>query len=124
MEFKQNPFSLYDFLGYFVPGALFLYGLYFALALHSRTQAVFSSLSDLVDFSRIELYLPFILSAYLVGHILSFMSSIIVERYSVWKVVIHQNIYLALGIRNILKLMNPKVLELLLEHYLPFYYYQ
>ena len=25
MELKQNPFSVYDFLGYFVPGALFLF---------------------------------------------------------------------------------------------------
>ena len=29
MESKQNPFSFYDFLGYFTPGAIFLYGLAF-----------------------------------------------------------------------------------------------
>ena len=26
MNIKQNPFSFYDFLGYFTPGAIFLYG--------------------------------------------------------------------------------------------------
>jgi hypothetical protein len=25
MDLKQNPFSFYDFLGYFTPGAIFLY---------------------------------------------------------------------------------------------------
>lgn len=32
---KQNPFSLYDFLGYFTPGAIFLYGCMAAIS-HSH----------------------------------------------------------------------------------------
>jgi len=28
MDIKQNPFSPYDFLGYFIPGALAVFALY------------------------------------------------------------------------------------------------
>lgn len=35
MELNQNPFSLYDFLGYFIPGAIFIYG---AIAIYAHSQ--------------------------------------------------------------------------------------
>lgn len=86
MRIKQNPFSLYDFLGYFVPGSVFLYGLILFYSLLDDTPTFQKLLENYFDFERIELYLPFIIIAYLIGHILSYLSSITVERYSVWKV--------------------------------------
>lgn len=66
-EIKQNPFSLYDFLGYFIPGAVFLYVI----------EAVF-------QFANLEsnehYYVPFILASYVIGHILSFLSTLFVEK--------------------------------------------
>jgi len=37
-----------------------------------------------LSFDRAEVYIPFILASYSIGHFLSFVSSITVERYSIW----------------------------------------
>lgn len=84
MELKQNPFSVYDFLGYFTPGATFLYAA-LVIANHSegRKNAV-ELVSEQLSFDKAEIYIPFVLLAYTLGHLLSFLSSITVERYSIW----------------------------------------
>ena len=46
----------------------------------------------------LEIYVPFILVAYASGHVLSFLSSIFVEKYSIWSVG-YPSKYL-LGIKN------------------------
>jgi hypothetical protein len=82
MDAKQNPFSLYDFLGYFTPGAVFLYGLvavanrFFGYKLHESftTQG----------FNAGETTVALVLLAYILGHSLSFLSSVIVEKFSIW----------------------------------------
>ncbi len=84
MELKQNPFSFYDFLGYFTPGAIFLYCC-FAISVHSgNTFISFETIARETGFGKADLYIPFILLAYTTGHILSFLSSITVERYAIW----------------------------------------
>ncbi len=84
MELKQNPFSLYDFLGYFTPGAIFLYCILLALG-HLETKGFsFSYVITYLSFEKAEIYIPFILAAYLSGHFLSFLSSITIERFSLW----------------------------------------
>lgn len=84
MELKQNPFSLYDFLGYFTPGAIFLYCILLALG-HLETKGFsLSYVNTYLSFDKAEIYIPFILAAYLSGHFLSFLSSITVERFSLW----------------------------------------
>lgn len=80
---KQNPFSLYDFLGYFTPGAIFIYSALLIHA-HSTNQQMTRAVTELLSFDRAEIYIPFILFAYTLGHLLSFVSSITVERYSIW----------------------------------------
>lgn len=82
MELKQNPFSLYDFLGYFTPGAIFLYG---CMAIFAHTQPNINVL-DFITFDRAEIYIPFVLLSYTAGHLLSFISSIFVEKYSEWTI--------------------------------------
>lgn len=82
---KQNPFSFYDFLGYLIPGALFLYILYFGgehyhwgIATEARgyLSQNNNSLGELLNF------LPLVILSYVVGHFLALVSSFMVEKYS------------------------------------------
>lgn len=84
MELKQNPFSFYDFLGYFTPGSLFVY-FCIAVSIHSG-DALFSitELEASAGLTKADLYIPFILVAYTIGHVLSYVSSVTVERYAIW----------------------------------------
>lgn len=82
---KQNPFSLYDFLGYFIPGSftLLLIGLlncknFSILNLEKLDNHFFP------DANSAEV-LFFILSSYILGHLLSFASSYTIEKYANWK---------------------------------------
>lgn len=84
MNLKQNPFSLYDFLGYFIPGAIFLYGALFLSGLCDNIFLIDQLHIKEFDFKRAELYIPFIILAYITGHALSYLSSITIEKYSVW----------------------------------------
>lgn len=85
MEPKQNPFSVYDFLGYFVPGAIFLY----SLGLVSRHSVSVAKLREILaqltgSENQLSFYVPFVLFAYLVGHLLSLTSAFTVERFAIW----------------------------------------
>jgi hypothetical protein len=82
---KPNPFSLYDFLGYFTPGATALYIFYFYIdASSTRLDPVAASIHDAATLQEPAFLIPFVLLAYIIGHVLSFASSITVELYSVW----------------------------------------
>ena len=78
MNPRQNPFSLYDFLGYFVPGALGLYAGTILLAIVGDRAGCLE-----VPAVPAEYYPPFILAAYALGHFLSFLSSMTVEQYAI-----------------------------------------
>lgn len=84
MDIKQNPFSLYDFLGYLIPGAMLLYGIAAAISHVDQGLNAFDEIAKHTGFKRAELYAPFVLTAYTAGHLLSFLSSITIERYSIW----------------------------------------
>ena len=77
----QNPFSLYDFLGYFVPGSVFLFMLYF---LDISVDTTFEIRNVLYCMPEVNVggALFFILSAYITGHILSYLSSIMIEKFA------------------------------------------
>lgn len=84
MEIKQNPFSFYDFLGYFVPGSIFIY---FALGVSAHALPeinIYSTISGNTKLNGAELYAPLILAAYIIGHLISFISAVTIERYSTW----------------------------------------
>lgn len=84
MDLKQNPFSFYDFLGYLIPGAVSLYGALLIIGHLSPTDTAVGFVTTKLSFEKAEIYIPFVLLAYIVGHFLSFVSSITVERYSIW----------------------------------------
>lgn len=85
MNIKQNPFSLYDFLGYFIPGATGLYMYLLISQLFRSNHIDFNSIFSNLDLDSVGLYLPFIIGSYILGHVISFISSISIEKYSVWK---------------------------------------
>lgn len=84
MDIKQNPFSFYDFLGYLIPGAVFLYGVLLTVGHLSPSDTAIGFVTARLSFEKAEIYIPFVLLAYIVGHFLSFVSSITIERYSIW----------------------------------------
>lgn len=77
-----NPFSLYDFLGYFFPGAIVVYATGLLIGhIHPllSAQGVYERFLSLRDPSQI---LPFVILSYVSGHLFSYLSSITVEKYS------------------------------------------
>lgn len=84
MELKQNPFSLYDFLGYFTPGAILLYITGYFAKIIWPDAPTFHDVTAQAGLEKAEAYVPFVLFAYAIGHLLSFVSSVTIERYSIW----------------------------------------
>lgn len=82
---KQNPFSVYDFLGYLIPGSVLLYA-YMTIDYLKNTQT-FSLDSFIDNFSSFEIegVFFFIILSYILGHLISFASSITIEKYANWK---------------------------------------
>lgn len=77
MPSKQNPFSLYDFLGYLIPGALLIY---IALGLNGLLYRS-PPLSDFFDFLKsTKGLIPLIVLSYLSGHIVGIISSYTIEK--------------------------------------------
>lgn len=79
---SKNPFSVYDFLGYAIPGALTLYILkYIQFSLVSEYVDV---LFDVENKNTVFYILCFIVSSYVIGHLVNYLSSITVELFSIW----------------------------------------
>jgi hypothetical protein len=78
---RFRPFSLYDFLGYFAPGALFIYILIYFISIFDGQliDQIFK-----VNFGKLQLFTVFVVISYVLGFILNYLSSITVEKYSVW----------------------------------------
>lgn len=81
---EKGPFSLYDFMGYFFPGALALY-----LIILSQDNISFYFDKDFFKesqrpFIELPLYmiLFYIIIAYCLGHFLSFFSTLTIEKYT------------------------------------------
>lgn len=109
---KQNPFSLYDFMGYFVPGAVLIYGLVILDALEGSSTESFSGrlvlILDGLPKLRLEGVILMLIASYAIGHVLSFASSILIERYSVWMY--------GYPSRNLLDMNSKTMLDIFLSH--------
>ncbi|MEZ4841750.1 MAG: hypothetical protein R2821_09665 [Flavobacteriaceae bacterium] len=82
---KQNPFSLYDFLGYLIPGATLIYIYLIIDFINEKGNFELESfLKNIGDFEYEEFFI-FVVIAYTLGHLLSFISSVTIERYGNWK---------------------------------------
>jgi hypothetical protein len=81
---KQNPFSLYDFLGYFIPGALFLY-LITIIDLSENKEVNFIYFVKNNNAFEIDKLLFLSIISYAIGHLINFISSITIEKYAIWR---------------------------------------
>lgn len=78
---NKNPFSVYDFLGYFIPGALFFY----LMDIFSTTIEIkWLENSITKNISTFNETLSFIIISYVLGHAINYISSVTIERYSIW----------------------------------------
>lgn len=83
MKLSQNPFSLYDFLGYLVPG-MFLILFYINLSAYDSSLGLEQFLNS-QPISELQNYVGFVVASYLLGHALAILSSYSIERYALWK---------------------------------------
>lgn len=85
IAFSKNPFSIYDFLGYLFPGAFLVISLMCIVDINEL------SIPSILDFFQDKFYhfsfessLYLVVVYYVVGHVLSYLSSITIERFSLW----------------------------------------
>jgi len=82
---NKTPFSLSDFLGYLIPGSLFLYSMLIIDFLKKSDIKDITQITkefSILDYGGIFM---FIVISYLIGHILSFISAMTIEKYANWK---------------------------------------
>lgn len=82
---NKNPFSLYDFLGYAIPGSVAIICVW--LFFHGNLVEVKDLLTlhgELVNLISFQNFLILIIISYVVGHFISFLSTLTVERFSLW----------------------------------------
>lgn len=84
----KNPFSLYDFLGYIIPGALALFIIFSICKVdeQSGTTLPFDYINQFMAFLRdktkidlSKVVVPFVIVSYVLGHLFSYLSSVTVE---------------------------------------------
>lgn len=94
----KNPFSLYDFLGYFFPGAFILILIIIMMDYYNPngvncSMGLIDSYKEAVDVfmnkqyknnvDLVRVWFSFIVFAYVLGHIISYFSSITVEYFTI-----------------------------------------
>ncbi|MCF6140984.1 hypothetical protein L1S34_06780 [Flavobacterium sp. K77] len=82
---EKNPFSLFDFLGYFIPGAFGLFLFYFLQNINGlEYYFYYENIKTLnTDISIVHITF-FVILSYTLGHILSFLSTLTIENFTVW----------------------------------------
>ncbi|MFV0599428.1 MAG: hypothetical protein ACK5M0_06900 [Bacteroidales bacterium] len=81
----KNPFSLYDFLGYVIPGSVALMLLW--VVLHSPLNSLNDVITidkDLMDLASYNNIIVFLITSYIIGHASGYISSLTIERFSLW----------------------------------------
>lgn len=85
---QKNPFSIYDFFGYLFPG---LFVVLMILVFYSADKITFDSVMRVFTenkdwFSSVSVLkmTSLIVISYIVGHVLAYVSSITIERFSLW----------------------------------------
>lgn len=85
---NKNPFSIYDFMGYLFPGMMcyIIIAYCFRMGLDMGEISNFDNLRNLVKESQMEFNLEksvaIIVIAYILGHIMSYLSSVTIELYA------------------------------------------
>lgn len=86
---ERNPFSLYDFLGYFFPGAFM--SCVFSLFYISNSFGIINICNLVKSFKElktIEFHFSFLIivvvTCYIIGHLLAYLSTLTIERFGLW----------------------------------------
>lgn len=82
-KIHKSPFSLYDFLGYFIPGALFWY---LFVIVFDIDNVKLSNLDFFKELPAFDQSVAFIIVSYVLGHAINYLSSLSIERYSIWSI--------------------------------------
>lgn len=82
---KQNPFSVYDFLGYLIPGSIVIYAYLVIDYLKNNDSFVTSDFVKTFTNVKYEGVFFFIIISYTIGHLISFASSVTIEKYANWR---------------------------------------
>ena len=82
----NKMFSIYDFLGYLVPGIFLVTNTYWIIKLEDKNYRFeeIKTLFGKINGIEIEKVFVLIVVMYILGHIISYISSITIERYSIW----------------------------------------
>lgn len=82
----NKMFSFYDFLGYLIPGSflVMMIGLIFNIELSKSSDYSVENILEILKQIELDKIFILIILTYILGHILSFLSAITVERYSRW----------------------------------------
>lgn len=84
---NKNPFSTFDFLGYFFPGSFALLLCYLFSNIDFNDVEIPQALSkfhSLFVYHELIAIFSFIIIAYITGHLISYLSSVTIERFFVW----------------------------------------
>lgn len=85
IAFSKNPFSIYDFLGYLFPGAFLVISLMCIVDINELSiPSILDFFQDKFYHFSFESFLYLVVVYYVVGHVLSYLSSITIERFSLW----------------------------------------
>ncbi len=79
----QNPFSFYDFLGYLIPGGLFLFILFlFSIEINPvYIEGILNHILKYKEIISVFIYVVLIVLSYISGHFISILSSCLIEKY-------------------------------------------
>ena len=79
----KNPFSIFDFLGYVLPG---MASIYFCMLFfnYNLDYSLFENSLKLCKNYNFASLVFLVIMSYIVGHIISYLSSITVEKFSIW----------------------------------------
>ncbi len=82
---KQNPFSLYDFLGYIIPGLFFIFSIFIIDEFKKTDSISFFPIINSFPTLKLEGSIFILIVSYTLGHLLSFVPSITIEKFGIWK---------------------------------------
>jgi len=80
---SKSPFSLYDFLGYFIPGALFCY---LFTVVFDVDEIKWLNLEFFRGLRVFDQSVAFTLISYVLGHAINYFSTLTIEQYSIWSI--------------------------------------
>ena len=84
MQINDKPFSIYDFIGYLIPG---IFASYACIIIYNYLSYGQISISIFQDNKFDEEKIFAVILFYIIGHLLNFFSSMSVEKNSLWTLI-------------------------------------